>query len=125
MKTTFQSLSALNHTSDNFHKIIQIESWINSNSNALERNVIWRVGLCDAEHLLEIEGKVRSNMEFKHFKSWRIDDIAECVLSIARLTRSKKIFKSPYHCYQKKGNYLFAYKCPCPFKSNFYHALHY
>lgn len=125
MKTSFQSVSSVNQNSPNYQKIIQIESWINSNSNLLEKNVIWRVGLSDAEHLLEIEAKVRSRMEYKHFKYWRIDKMAECVQSIAKLTKSKSVFKSPYHCYQKRGNYLFIYKSPCPFKSNFYHSLHY
>lgn len=125
MKSSLQNLTDLIRVREKYPSIIQVQSWINSNSNSLEKNVIWRIGICDATHLMEIEGKIRSDFECKNFKHWRMNSFQEGVEAITHLTKSKSIFKSPHHRYLGKGNYLFIYKTPCPFKANYHHALHY
>lgn len=110
---------------ENDPKIIQIQSWIDENSNSIEKNTIWRIGICNKEEIKKIEHRIRTERECKHFKYWAMLDFENGVKAITHLTKSKNIFKSPYHGYAKKGNYFFVYKIPCPYKTNFHLALRY
>lgn len=120
-----ESLSELIRIRQNNPDIIRIQSWINSNSNSIEKNIIWRVGICNRNDLRRIEERIRTDRECKHFKYWAMEDFQESVQAISHLTKSKSIFKSPHHKYTKTGNLLFAYKIPCPYTHNFHHALSY
>lgn len=124
MKTTSIAQHMIDHNSKDSIVLKQIISWIDTNTIFDKEGTIWRVGLASGEDVLEIQAKVMQDLECKHLKSWRLDSFREAVDTLASLCKYRFVFKSPHHHYDNKGQYLFAYKIPSPYKKHFYHVLH-
>ncbi len=124
MKTISVAQHLMNQTPKDSSILRQVKSWIDTNTILDKEGTIWRVGLASGEEILEIQAKVMKDLECKHLKSWRLDSFKEAVNTLSSLCKYPFVFKSPYHHYEGKGQYIFAYKIPSPYKKHFYHVLH-
>ncbi|WP_422006863.1 hypothetical protein [Roseivirga pacifica] len=125
MKTTQLSSNILNYNLSQDKVLDKIKAWIDSNSMFQDHRFIWRIGVTNAESIFAVEGQLRADYQCKHFKYWRTDSFNESVKTISKLTKYHFVFKSPLHNYIGKGQYIFVYKMPTPYKHHFYHAQHY
>lgn len=124
MKTTSVAQHLIQKDANDSKALHQIKSWIDTNTILNKEGTIWRVGLASGEEILEIKAKVMKDLECKHLKSWRVDSFREAIDTLSDLCKYPFVFKSPYHDYLQKGQYLFVYKIPSPYKKHFYHVLH-
>lgn len=124
MTTTSVSTHLINDNSEDSSALRQIKSWIDANMLSTKEGTIWRIGVACSEDIMKIQAEVMSDMESKHLRSWRLETFRDAVDTLTTLCKYPFIFKSPHHHYEGKGQYLFAYKIPCPYKQHFYHVLH-
>lgn len=124
MKTTNVEKHLISHKPQDSTELKQIKSWIDTNTIYHAEGTIWRVGLACSEEILEIQGKIMQDMECKHLKSWRMDSFKDAIDTLSSLCKYPFVFKSPFHHYEGKGQYLFVYKIPSPYKKHFHHVLH-
>ena len=101
-----------------------IQEWIDCNSYFTHQNLIWNIGVTNAEHILNIESTVRQDLNCKHWKYWRVDCFREAMKTIRELNRASYIIKSEYNNYISKGSYIFIYKTVVPQNSRLFHTLH-
>jgi len=124
MKNTNTISHSISDSNNELSTTSQIISWIDNNTALNQKGSIWQVGLACREQIMKIRAELMQDLECKHLRSWRFDNLRDAVDSISTLCKYPFIFKSPHHHYEENGLYIFAYKVPSPYKQLFYHVLH-
>lgn len=104
--------------------IPKIQEWIDTNSYFIRQDLVWNIGLTNAENLINVESIVRQDITCKHWKYWRADCFKDAMQTIRQLNRAHYVIKSDFNNYLLKGSYVFIYKTMVPRNSRLFHTLH-
>ena len=121
---TVLTISDVFQSPQNLNCIQKIEEWIDGNTFLTKQNLIWNIGVTNAENLLSIESTIRQDMTCKHWRYWRNDSFKDAMETIRNLNKSSNVIKSPHNDYSSKGSYVFIYKTLIPQNSRLFHTLH-